>query len=66
VIFTYTSCDEAKSILDTKGIQYKEIDLKSDKLNPDIQFMEKALFEIANRKTFPIIYINKKILEGGL
>jgi glutaredoxin len=58
VIFTYTSCDEAKSILDTKGIQYKEIDFKSDKLNPDIQFMEKALFEIAGRKTFPIIYIN--------
>jgi glutaredoxin len=66
VIFTFTSCDEAKSILDTKGIKYKEIDLNLDKLNPDIQFMEKALFEIANRKTFPIIYINQQLLEGGL
>ena len=52
-------CREAKSLLDNKGISYKEIDISSD---PELR--GKMVTKANGRRTVPQIFINDAHLGG--
>ncbi|MGE5443020.1 MAG: glutaredoxin domain-containing protein [Ignavibacteriales bacterium] len=61
VIYTTTYCTycrAAKTLLDSKGVEYEEIDLTKDPT------AKRRVMEEMGWRTVPIILINKKLIGG--
>jgi glutaredoxin 3 len=61
VIYTTTYCSycrAAKTLLDSKGVEYEEIDLTKDPT------AKRRVMEEVGWRTVPIILINKKLIGG--
>jgi glutaredoxin 3 len=61
VIYTTTYCSycrAAKTLLDSKGVEYEEIDLTKDPI------AKRRVMEEMGWRTVPIILINKKLIGG--
>ncbi len=61
VIYTTTYCSycrAAKALLDSKGVEYEEIDLTKDPT------AKRRVMEEMGWRTVPIILINKKLIGG--